>query len=414
MTTAYFEMIGGASGNMLLGALLDAGASAEELERALRTIPVRKPWTLHVSRADKRGIAATLVEIIVPGEDGAPDHVHGNHGPHGPHGNHGGQHEHGAAIGLADVLAILDASELSAAQKERAQAIYTRLAEAEARAHGATVETVHFHEIGETDAILDIAGTCVLLDALGIERIASSAFPLGSGHITMQHGTYPNPPPATAELLRGFATYDGGVAAEMVTTTGAAVLTTLATPDTARPAMCAERIGYGAGTSDFAIPNVLRVTIGPETGGAHGDVVAVLETNVDDMPPQYFELALERAFAAGALDAWLAPVTMKKSRPGIVFGVIAPLDREDACAQAMLTETSTLGIRIRHERRVVLERTLESVETPFGPVRVKRATAKGGHARRTLEYDDIVRIAREQNLPVAEVARIVGKIVDVS
>jgi uncharacterized protein (TIGR00299 family) protein len=400
MTTAYFELIGGASGNMLLGALLDAGASAAELERALRTIPVSKPWSLHVSRTDKRGIAATLVEIIVPGEDGAPDHVHGGHG---------------RGIALAGVLAILDASGLTAAQKERARAIYTRLAEAEARAHGATVETVHFHEIGETDAILDVAGVCVLLDALGVERVACSAFPLGSGHIRMQHGTYPNPPPATADLLRGFATYDGGIAAEMVTTTGAAVLTTLAEPETERPAMRALRIGYGAGTSDFAIPNVLRVTVGAETGrgDARGDVVAVLETNVDDMPPQYFELALERAFAAGALDAWLAPVTMKKSRPGILFGVIAPLDREDACAEAMLTETSTLGVRIRHERRVVLERTLEDVETPFGTVRVKRATA-AGRARRTLEYDDIVRIAREQRLPVAEVARIVGKIVDQS
>jgi uncharacterized protein (TIGR00299 family) protein len=396
VTTAYFEMIGGASGNMLLGALLDAGADVVALERALRTIPVRKPWTLHAQPVTKRGIAATHVEIVVPGEDGAPDHVHGAHGD---------------GITLHDVLDILARSELSTKQKERARAIYIRLAEAEARAHGATVDAVHFHEIGETDAILDVAGTCVLLDALGVERVTCSAFPLGDGRVHMQHGAYPNPPPATADLLRGFATYDGGVPKEMVTTTGAAVLTTLSAPGQGRPAMRIARIGYGAGTSDFAIPNVLRVTIGDETQPDTGDVVAVLETNVDDMSPQYFELAIERAFAAGALDAWLTPITMKKSRPAIQFSVLAPLEHERACADAMLAETTSLGVRVRHERRYVLERSLAEVATPYGPVRVKTARV-AGQTRRTLEYDDVLRIAREHGMPVAEVARVVGKIVD--
>lgn len=399
MRLAYFEPIGGASGNMLLGALIDAGADAAAVERALRSVPVRKPWRFQVERVVKRGIASAYVSIEVRGEDGSPDHVHREHSGAG----------HG--VRLADVVEILDRSALDGEQKRRAGAIYTRLAEAEARVHGEAVEEIHFHEVGETDAILDVAGACVALDLLGVEAIRCAPFPIGRGSISMRHGAYPNPPPATAELLRGFATFDGGVAGEMVTTTGAAILTTLATSGRAeRPEMTVERIGYGAGTSEFPVPNVLRVSVGDarETeghgGGVHSDEVAVLEANIDDMSPQYFELALERVFAAGALDAWLAPIVMKRSRPGVVFGVIAPLDSERACARAMLVETTTLGVRVRRERRYVLERRVDEVSTPLGVVRVKTATIDG-RARRTLEYADVVRIAREQSRPVAEVAR---------
>jgi pyridinium-3,5-bisthiocarboxylic acid mononucleotide nickel chelatase len=399
MRIAYFEPIGGASGNMLLGALIDAGADAGAIESELRTIPVRKPWTLRLSRVVKVGIAATHVSIDVPGEDGAPDHVHHPRG-HDPHG-----------VRLADVLAILAGSALDDGQRRRARAIYERLAEAEALVHGEPVDAIHFHEVGATDAILDVAGACVALDLLGVDAVRCAPFPAGRGALTMQHGAYPNPPPATAELLRGFATYDGGVDAEMVTTTGAAILTTLATTSRGeRPAMITERIGYGAGSSDFPIPNVLRVSVGEAVVAAAtaaaettSDVV-VLEANVDDMSPQYFELALERVFAAGALDAWLVPIVMKKSRPGIIFGAIAPLDRERACAHAMLTETTTLGVRVRREHRHTLARSVEEVSTALGVVRVKTAVVDG-RPRRTLEYADVLRIAREQSRPIPEVAR---------
>jgi len=394
VSVAYFEMIGGASGNMLLGALIDAGASAEAIEAALRTIPV-SGWTIECRRVDKRGIAATYFDFAIPGED---HHAH-EHAARGSHA--GGRH-------LADVLAIVAASGLSGHQKARAREIYVRLGEAEAKVHGTTVERIHFHEVGATDAILDVAGTCVALDLLQVERAYCSAFPLGSGTIAMDHGRYPNPPPATAELLRGAATYDGGIAAEMVTTTGAAILTTLVAQVAVRPAMRAERIGYGAGRSDFPIPNVLRASIGTLVAASaalgEGDVeVAVLEANVDDMSPQRFELALERALAAGAYDVWLAPVTMKKSRPAIIFGAVVPLQCEAAVARAMLAETTTLGVRARHERRYTLPRETVAHETPLGPVRVKTATFDG-QARRTLEYDDVVRIARELHRPYAEVA----------
>jgi len=401
VSVAYLEMIGGASGNMLLGAFVDAGVEPAALERALRTIPV-DGWSIECRRVDKLGIAATYFDFVVPGED---HHAHEHQNRPKAHGRH-----------LADVLAIVAGSGLSAGQKARAASIYARLAEAEAKVHGTTPEHIHFHEVGAVDAILDVAGACVALDLMGIEDVYCSAFPVGRGTVAMDHGRYPNPPPATAELLRGAPTYDAGIEGEMVTTTGAAILTALVERAGERPAMRAARIGYGAGRSDFAVPNVLRVSIGElyaerESGGAAGvaggeapaDDVAVLETNIDDMSPQHFEIAIERVLAAGAYDVWLAPVTMKKLRPGVIFGAIAPLAREAEVARTMLAETSSLGVRARRERRYVLRREIEEVATPLGPVRVKTATVDG-QPRRTLEYDDVARIARERRRPIAEIA----------
>jgi uncharacterized protein (TIGR00299 family) protein len=403
VSAVYFEMIGGASGNMLLGALLDAGADRDALEAALRTIPV-DGWTSELQRVNKRGIAATYYDFVVPGED---HHAH-DHGAHG----------HGTARHLSEVLDIVARSGLSASQIARATAIYRRLADAEAKVHGTSADHVHFHEVGATDAILDVAGACVALDLLGIDEIYCSAFPIGRGAIDMQHGRYPNPPPATAELLRGAPTYDAGIAGEMVTTTGAAILSHLVEHPGTRPPMTVETIGYGAGRSNFDIPNVLRASIGtvtplgpgsPGPGGIGGpsrpdfqQQIAVIEANIDDMSPQRFELALERTLAAGAFDVWLAPITMKKSRPAVLFGAIAPLACEAAVAHVMLAETTTLGVRVRHERRYTLERTIETATTPYGDIRVKTATFDG-QARRSLEYDDLVRIARERQRPLAEI-----------
>jgi uncharacterized protein (TIGR00299 family) protein len=398
MNVAYVEMIGGASGNMLIGALLDAGGDRAALETALRTIPV-EGWSIEQRRVDKRGIAATFFDFKIPGED----HDHGAHDRADAHA-HAHAHEPRAQRKLSDVLETIQRSGLAQRQKSRAAAIYTRLGEAEARVHGISLAEIHFHEVGQVDAILDVAGVCILLDQLEIEEVACSAFPIGSGTILMQHGLYPNPPPATAELLRGAPTFAAPVEGEMVTTTGAAILTALVASPGERPPMRAARIGYGAGRSDFPLPNVLRVSIGTRLEApAASDEVVVLEANIDDMSPQHFELAIERVLAAGAYDVWLAPVTMKKSRPAILFGAIAPSELEAAVARAMLLETSTLGVRARRERRHVLERRIESLATEFGPVRVKIADAAGS-VRRTLEYDDVVRIARERQLPIAEVA----------
>ncbi len=389
MRIVYFETIGGASGNMLLGALIDAGADAGALEIALRTIGVGA-WSIERTRVIKRNLAATYFDFVVPPE---PTAAHGRH--------------------LAGVLALVDASGLTDRQKRRAREVYVRLAEAEARVHGSTVERIHFHEVGATDAILDIAGACVALDLLGIEAAYCSAFPLGRGDIEMIHGRYPNPPPATADLLRGAPTYDAGFWGETVTTTGAALLTSFVERPGVRPPMVVERIGYGAGRADFPVPNVLRASVGtlvaqegarepalPDDGARQ--VVAVCEATIDDMSPQHYELAIERVLGAGAFDVWLAPVTMKKLRPAVLFGAVAPLEAEAAVARAMLAETSTLGVRVRHDRRYTLPRESVALETPLGIVRVKTAVL-GGRARRTLEYDDVVRIARERERPIAEI-----------
>lgn len=387
MKIAYFETIGGASGNMILGALLDAGVDGATVEAALRTIPVG-PWTLERTRITKRNIAATHVDFAIEG-DGVAGH---------------GRH-------LDQVLALVDASDLTSHQKSQARCIYERLGESEARVHGTTIEQIHFHEVGAVDAILDIAGACIALDLLGVEAVHCSALPVGRGEIAMIHGRYPNPPPATADLLRGAPTYDAGFDGETVTTTAAAILSTFVESFGVRPPMIVETIGYGAGSADFPVPNVLRVSIGTLVGAAPRasydgyvlDTVVVCEATIDDMSPQHFELAIERVLAAGAYDIWLAPITMKKLRPAVLFGAVAPLEAEAAVARAILAETSTLGVRVRQERRYTLARVIETIETPFGSMRVKTARVDG-HVRRTLEYDDVLRIARNHARPIAEIA----------
>jgi uncharacterized protein (TIGR00299 family) protein len=308
---------------------------------------------------------------------------------------------------LADVLHIVEHSGLTVRQRERTAAVYRALARAEARVHGTDVDHAQFHEVGQIDAILDVAATCVALDALGIDELRCSPFPVGTGTIAMAHGAYPNPPPATAELLRGWPTRSVDIGAELVTTTAAAILTTLGTPGP-RPNLTVDALGYGAGANEFPFPNITRVTIGTVTESVGGDDVVVLETNIDDMSPQHYELAVERLFAAGARDVWLTPIVMKKGRPAITISALALPADERGVADAMLAQTTTLGVRVRTERRHLLERVEAMIETPYGPVRVKRA-GTNGNARVHPEYDDLVRIARERGLALAEVARVVGE-----
>jgi len=395
--TAYVEMIGGASGNMLLGALLDAGADEAALLAALHTIPVTG-WTFVRERVRKRGIMATFVDFVIAGEDGHP----GTMAP--------GRHLH-------EVLDIIARSGLSGRVRDRATAIYRRLGEAEAVVHGSTIAQIHFHEVGAIDAILDIAGVCVALDLLGIEDLACSAFPIGRGEISMHHGRYPNPPPAAAEMLRGAPTIDCDVDNEMVTPTAVAILTALVARPGVRPSLRYAAIGYGAGKSDPPIPNVTRVLVGEPThaqrasAGLELDEIVVLETNIDDMSPQAFELAFERLFAAGALDVWMTPIVMKKQRSATLLAAIVPPELADACAAVMLRETTTLGVRMRRESRLMLPREIWRIETPLGEVRVKLART-GEFVRATSEYDDVVGIARARNLSFAEVVRTIAPFVE--
>jgi uncharacterized protein (TIGR00299 family) protein len=392
---AYVDMVGGAAGDMLLGAWIDAGADAAAIEAALRTI-VPDGWTMTTSRTVRAGIAATRCVVDVPGEDQPGGHGHGRH--------------------FADVLAIVDRSGLSAKQKARASAIYRRLAEAEARVHGTSVEAVHFHEVGALDAILDVAGTCVALDLLGIDAVSCSAFPTGRGMVRMAHGLFPNPPPATAAMLVGAPLRDVEIDAELVTPTAAAILTALVAEPGKRPSLRLLATGYGAGSRDLAVPNVVRVLIGEATtaSGATGDepnTISVLECNLDDMSPQHFALAIERITDAGARDVWTTAIGMKKGRPATLLSAIARPEDEAAVAAAMLRETTTIGVRVRSERKYVLERRIVEVATPLGPIRVKVA-GSNGNSRALAEHDDVVRLAREHDLPAPEVSKLVQPYAD--
>lgn len=397
MSIAVFDCFGGASGNMILGALVDAGLSLDSLERELRRLPVRG-WKLRTEAAHKRGLGALYLDVDVPGEDGDrrtnPQHHHEGH----PHRS------------LADVLDIIHAARYPAEVEAKAVKIYKRLAAAEARVHRVPVSEIAFHEVGQVDAIVDIAGAVLGLHLLGVDAVYCSPLPCGRGTIHGAHGAMPSPAPAALELLRGVPTYAVDLDAEMVTPTGAAILTSLAS-FALRPPLCIEQIGYGAGRSDFPFANVLRVSIGerallenaPHQADESDDVVQI-ETNIDDMNPQLYEHVAERLVAAGALDVWTQPLQMKKGRPGTLLAALAPHERSEAIAAVLLAETTTIGVRRWRAQRVTLARSSESVPTTLGPVRVKVVTSPAGPRARA-EYEDCRAIAQRTGMALADVMR---------
>lgn len=405
MKIAYFDCFSGASGNMILGSLVDAGLPQDSLERELCKLPVSN-WKLSAQRVNKRGLAALFLDVHVPGEDG---HLTGSHtsGEHDHHDHHEGdhRHEHSAQRKLGDVLQILHAANLPAEVEQTATKIYRNLARAEARVHGERPEDIAFHEVGQIDAIIDIAGAALGLHLLGIDSVYCSALPCGKGRIHSAHGEGPSPAPATMELLRDKPTYDLDVDGEFVTPTGAAILATVASFDP-RPAMTITGIGYGAGRTEFPFPNVLRVLIGEtlERGqpAAGPDDVVQLETNIDDMNPQIYENVIERLYASGALDVWTQAVTMKKGRPGVVLSALAPPQRAQALAAVMLAETTSIGVRTWIAQRVVLPRRMQTIATTIGSVRVKIVDGPGGRRGRP-EYDDVRSIAQREGRPLSDV-----------
>jgi uncharacterized protein (TIGR00299 family) protein len=396
MSIASFDCFGGASGNMILGALVDAGLSLDALERELRRLPVRG-WRVRTQAVHKCGIGALYLDVHVAGED-ADRHDH--------------QHEGIAHRKLADVLEIIRAAHYPASVETMAVKIYERLARAEAKVHRVPVADIAFHEVGQVDAIVDIAGAAIGLHLLGVDAVHCSPMPCGRGSVHGAHGLLPSPSPATMELLRGVPTYAVDLDAEMVTPTGAAILTGIAS-FAPRPPMTIERIGYGAGRSDFPFANVLRVSIGDpalESAGLQEPTqapdVIQLETNIDDMSPQLYEHVMERLFAAGAIDVWTQAVQMKKGRPGTVLAALAPPERSEAVAAALLAETTTIGVRRWSAQRVTLPRTVESVTTSLGQVRVKVIDAPSS-TRARAEYDDCKAIAQRTGMPLTDVMRTV-------
>lgn len=379
MRTAYFDCFNGAAGDMIVGGLLDAGASFQELEKELAKLAL-PDCRISAEKVKKQGISATQFRVHTG--TGAKPHRH-----------------------LKHITELIAAASLAPAIRDTAIRIFTRLAEAEAKIHGTTIEKVHFHEVGAIDAFIDIVGTCAALNLLGVERIVCSPIPVGGGNIQCEHGIMPVPAPATAELLRGMpiaATQEPG---ELCTPTGAAILTTLASEFQAMPSMTVSTVGYGAGTREGKTrPNVLRVVIGDAEGMPSGEFeqVMLLETNLDDATPQVLGYCMERLIEAGALDAWTQPIQMKKQRSAVLLSVLCRPADAAAMEQVLFRETPTLGIRRRPVERRTLPRRIELVNTKFGEIRVKVAMSDLWPTA-TPEYEDCREAARKHDVPLRAV-----------
>jgi uncharacterized protein (TIGR00299 family) protein len=373
---AYFDCPSGASGDMILGALVDAGAPFEALSRELAGLGVAG-YRLERREVIKAGFRATKVDVAL------------------------GHHEAGHR-GLREILDILERSHLTPAVQDMASRIFQRLAEAEARVHGTTPERVHFHDVGAVDAIVDVSGACIGLHLLGVDAVHVGALPVGGGFVDGPHGRIPVPGPATAELLKGFPTLDTGIRRELVTPTGAAILTTLAAGAGTMPAMRVTAVGYGAGTMELETPNVLRLFVGEAAVSAPTETIMQVETTVDDMSPQLYEALMERLFAAGALDVYLTQVIMKRSRPGIVLVALCPPGLAPDLARILFEESTTIGVRWTAYERARLPREMVTLGTSLGPLTFKVSRLEGRPVTVTPEFEEVRRIARDKGLPVRE------------
>jgi uncharacterized protein (TIGR00299 family) protein len=377
---AYFDCPSGAAGDMIMASLLDAGVSLERLRAELAKLAL-PGWSLVARQVMKGAFRATKVDVEIDA----------------------GAHRHHRS--LRDILDILERSALDPSVKERAARIFTRLADAEARAHGSDRESVHFHDVGAVDAIVDVTGGVIALDIAGAQAVHVSALPIGGGTVGGPHGRIPVPAPGTAELLRGFPVVDTGVKAELVTPTGAAILTTLAASAGKMPALTGEAVGYGAGTMELpGTPNVLRCFLGRTADGPAGDeTVLKLETTIDDMSPQLYETLIERVFEAGALDVFLQPVIMKRGRPAVVVTALCAPEQVGNLSRALFEESTTIGVRWSEWRRARLDREIVQVATAYGTIPFKVSRMAGRVVTVTPEFADVARIAREKSLPVREV-----------
>ena len=387
MRTLYFDCFAGASGDMILGALIAAGADARALQEQLALLDV-SDFEVSFETVDRSGISATHARVSVVEEQ---------------------KHRH-----LSAILKIIAASRLSETVKRRASRIFERLGEAEARVHNVPVERIHFHEVGALDAIVDVCGACIGFELLGVERFVSSPLHVGSGTIEMAHGRFPVPPPAVTELLRDAPIYATDIKGELVTPTGAAIISTVCAEYGALPRMRVAATGYGAGTREYKdFPNVLRVMIGETDEAAASDeattdseTLIMIETNLDDTTPQVLGYVSERAFALGALDCFLTPVQMKKNRPGTLVSILCRADEQLVLTKLLFDETTTLGVRSYEVVRRALAREFVKVETEFGTISVKVAHAKDGRVSNVApEFEDCRAAALDAGVPLHVVKR---------
>jgi pyridinium-3,5-bisthiocarboxylic acid mononucleotide nickel chelatase len=435
MRIAYLECFSGISGDMFLGALIDAGVSPQLLQDTVVALHVGAK--LEISRVVRSGISATKVDVWVDGEKDLPreeywtkqeakqeasphhEHPHADEHHHHEHTLHGHKHaiEGDSGIshthahshrGLTEIRNIISSASISEVAKATAIAVFETLGAAEAKIHNVPLETVHFHEVGAVDAIVDIVCAAVGAEALGVDEIICSPLNVGGGTVKCAHGTLPVPAPATVELLKDASVYSSDVKAELVTPTGAAIVKTLARRFTSFPEMKIEKSGYGAGSRDFAgHPNVVRLVIGEtsakDSAKTNIETVSVLEANLDDLNPQVFGYVMDRLLEEGALDVFGVPVQMKKNRPGTLLTVLSKPADADKLTQLIFAETTTLGVRRRDEVREALARRWESVRTTWGEVRIKIASMNGTITNYAPEYEDCRRIAAEHHVPLKTV-----------
>lgn len=378
MKIAYFDCFAGASGDMILGALVDSGVKFQDLQRELKKLNLTG-YELTAESVEKMHIGATSIQVVAQAKQ--PE-----------------RH-------LSEIKNIIQKSRLSSNIKEKSIHIFTRLAVAEAKIHRTTPEKIHFHEVGGIDAIVDIVGAVIGLKLLEIDRIFISALPAGHGFVNCAHGKLPLPAPATAELTKGFPIVYRDISGEMVTPTGAAILTTLAESAPGFPEMRLQQVGYGAGKNEFPIPNLLRIFIGEQMRkfSPPSESLTLLETNIDDLNPEIYTYVLPKLFAAGALDVYLTPIIMKKNRPGMVLSALCRPDLTEQIKQIIFTETSTYGIRQQFIERWALERESRTVQTEFGNIQIKLALQHGKILHAAPEFADCQRLAEKHNIPLKEV-----------
>ena len=433
--TLYFDCFSGASGDMIVGALLDLGLPLLALQDALGSLAIEYGG-VSADRVLRAGVSATKFRVhaehahVMSRPAAAPRHSHehapatGRQGaahqhsrehdhaeadthhahPHGDSHRDGHVHHHHDHHSLKEITTFIDRSALSRAARARAVRMFERLAEAEAAIHAMPVERVHLHEVGSLDSIIDIVGAVYGLEWIGAERVASSPLNVGSGMVTCAHGTFPVPAPATARLLRGVPIYAGPIATELVTPTGALIVTEYATQYGPLSAMRVESIGYGAGDRDFEqTPNVLRLLLGEAEASTATERVVSMECEIDDMNPQLFGPLMDALYGAGALDVFYAPVQMKKGRPGTLVTVIAHPERREAIAARLFTDTTTLGVRYVEMHRERLDREFRSIQTPVGAIRFKVASRGGRLLNAAPEFEDCARAAADHHLPIKDV-----------
>ncbi len=394
MKILYFDCFAGAAGDMILGALLDAGLPFDELKRALGSLAV-DGWDVSVDRVIKTGVTATKFRV----------HEHQHHA-----------HEHHSHHSLKDIEAAIGRSALSDGGKGRAIAMFRRLAEAEAAIHGLPVDQVHLHELGAMDSIIDIVGAVFALEWFNADRIVVSPLNVGGGMVRSAHGVFPVPAPATVALLKNAPVYSSGIQSELLTPTGALILTEYAAAYGPLPAMRVERVGYGAGDRDLAeTPNVVRVLVGeaedpkPQAASPRPHTVVVLECEIDDMNPQIFGPLMDALYAAGALEVFYSSVQMKKNRPGTLMTIVARPEHREKLTDIVFRESTTIGVRYQEMSRDCLDREMVTVETAVGAVRFKVARRNGQIVNAQPEFDDLATLAAERSIPIKEIQALAQK-----